>query len=322
MRAVVVDAGPRLVVRDVDPPVPGPGEVLVRTRAAGLNRADVALGGGGHDLGSGGAAGREVAGEVEAVGDGVADVAVGDRVMAMAAGAWAELVAVDARLCMPVPDGWSWEEAAATPVVYGTAHDALVTNAGLAPGESVLIPAVSSGVGIAALQIARAKGAGTVIGTSRSPDKLAALAPLGLDVGIDVRSGGLADAVRGATEGRGADVVVDNVGGPAFADVLDATAILGRIVQVGRLGGRTAEVDLDLLAYKRVRLIGVTFRTRSIDERVAVVRAFLDDLGDDLAAGHLRPLVHGSWPLEEAAAALEALQADRHVGKLVLTVGI
>jgi NADPH:quinone reductase-like Zn-dependent oxidoreductase len=316
-----VEAGPRLAVVDLDPPVAGAGEVLVRMRASGLNRADVALGGGGHAAGPAGITGREVAGEVEAVGAGVEGVAVGDRVMAMAAGAWAELVAVDARLCVPVPEGWSWAEAGATPVVYATAHDALVTNGGLARGESVLIPAVSSGVGVAALQIAKAMGAGTVIGTSRSPEKLAALAPLGLDVGIDVRAGGLADAVRAATGGRGADVVVDNVGGPAFADVLDATALLGRIVQVGRLGGRTAEVDLDLLAYKRVRLIGVTFRTRTPDERVAVLRAFVDDLGDDLVAGRLRPLVHATWPLEAAPAALEALQADRHVGKLVLTAG-
>ena len=325
MRAVVVEAGPspRLEVRDLPEPVPGPGQVLVRTRAAGLNRADVFLRPSTYGAGRGGdvqAAGLEVAGEVEALGDGVEGVAVGDRVMAMASGAWAERVVVDHRLCLPVPERWSWEEAAGAPVVYATAHDALVTNARLAPGESVLIPAVSSGVGVAAVQLARLKGASPVIGTSRSPDKLAALASLGLEVGVDVTDGGLVDAVREATAGRGADVVVDNVGGPAFAEVLEATAIKGRIVQVGRLGGRTAEVDLDLLAYKRVQVLGVTFRTRTMDERVAVVRAFWDDVGADLAGGDIRPLVHRSWALEEAPAALDALQADRHVGKLVLTV--
>jgi NADPH:quinone reductase len=238
----------------------------------------------------------------------------------MAAGAFAKRATVDQRLALPVPDHLSWEEAAAVPVTFLTAHDALVSNGELAEGDGVLVHAASSGVGVAAIQIARLLGADPVLGTSRSPEKLDELVPLGLDVGIDTGARDFADAVAEATGGRGVDVIVDNVGASAAAGNLACAAIGARWVNVGRLGGRRAEIDLDELSRKRVRLIGVTFRTRTVDEHAEVVRRAGEDLLPLLAEGRLRPVVHEVFPLEEADRAEDRLAADAHVGKLVLHV--
>jgi NADPH2:quinone reductase len=327
MKAVVIvteHTRSQLAVMELPRPEPGPSDLLVAVKAAGLNRADLAratthYGHSGpvpeHPI-----AGLEMAGEVIAVGREVRGFAVGDRVMAMAQRSFAEFVAVDHRLAIAVPPALSWDEAGAFPVVYLTAHDALVTNGGLAAGDAVLIHAVSGGVGFAAVQIASRKGARPILGTSGSPEKVALLKQHGLDAGIDPADGGFADAALALTGNRGVDVILDTVGASALAGNLRCAALGGRIVGVGRMGGRTAEIDLDLLARKRLKLIGVTFRTRSLAEHAAVVDRFRADLGGALADGRLKPVIDRRFPLVETAAAQDYLATNRHVGKVVLTV--
>jgi NADPH:quinone reductase-like Zn-dependent oxidoreductase len=237
----------------------------------------------------------------------------------MARGSYAQRVAVDARMAMPVPPGWSWEEAGAAPVTFVTAHDAIATAGQHVRGGSVLVNAASSGVGVAALQIARHLGAAPLIAVSRSQDKLDRLA----DAGVDFDAGLLAtdaEQVARLTGGRGVDVVVDSVGASTLMANVDAAALGGRIVSVGRLAGVRDELDLDELARKRLSLVGVTFRTRSGEQARAVVAAFWTALGPALADGSLRPLVAETFPLRAAAAAQDRLAENAHVGKLVLQV--
>ena len=328
MRAALIDpAAGSLRVDDVADPTPGPGQLLVRVHAAGLNRADL-LGltaavrsgtgpGGGRQPWVGGA---ELAGEVVATGGPAGSWRPGDRVMGQGAG-YAELAVIDQDAAMAVPDGLSWEEAGGLPVALLTMHDALVTNGRLAPGDAVLVHAATSGVGTVGVALAAHLGASTVLATSRSADKLATLAgflgPLPCPVVmVDTTADDFAEAAQRHTGGRGVDVIVDNVGGGILAANVQAAAIKGRIIQVGRLGGRRGELDLDELARKRVSLIGVTFRTRTAEERKEVVRRCVDTVGT--TAARYRPRVDAVYPLSDAAAALDALGRDSHVGKIVL----
>lgn len=317
-----VDGRAELVMRDVAEPVPGPQELLVRVRAATVNFADLYRAaqhyGSSHSSGPA-VAGLEMAGEVVAHGNEVRGIGVGERVMAMASRAYAEFCVVDHRLVMRAPPGFSWEEAAASPVCFMTAHDALVTNGRLAPGEVVLVEAVTSSIGMAAVAVAKQRGACMVIGTSGSPEKLARMAGRGLDIGVNTREQGIADAVHAATGGAGADVTIANVGGDTLPELVKAAAVKGRIINVGRLGRWVGEIDLDEHSRKRIALIGVTFRTRSLEEHAAVVRRTAEDLGPLLEDGRLRPLVGRVFPMAEAAAAQEYLRSGRHFGKVVLT---
>lgn len=329
MRAVQVDpAEQSLRVVEVADPAAGPGQLLVKVRAAGLNRADLIARAGRYVVSTsatGTAApprpfigGGELAGEVVAIGEGVTGWSVGDRVMSQGPG-YAELAVVSAALAMPVPHALSWEQAGALPVALLTMHDALVTNGRWRSGESVLVHAVTSGVGVVGAQMALHLGAPLVLGTSRSSAKREQVAAyLGDGRFAAVAPDELVAAARARTDGRGVDVTIDNVGANVLEATLEAAAILGRIVQVGRLGGRMGTFDLDELARKRVSLIGVTFRTRNADERRAVRDAAWHDLAAAVAAGALRPLVHEAFPLAEAEAAQAAMGADGHVGKLVL----
>ena len=322
MRAVMMVPGPEgasMEVCEVPEPVAAANEVVVAVRAAALNRGEIARR---RSLMSGEPAisGIECAGEVVAVGDGVTSVDVGARVMAQAARCYAERVAIDAGLLMPVPESFSWEEAGGFPNTFVTAHDAIATNGRLTPGESVLVNAASSGIGVIALQIARHIGARPVIATTRSPSKVGALGKLGADEVIDSGQASAAEEIRHATEGRGVDLIVDSVGAAAFAVNMEILGIGGRLVGVGRLGGRNAEIDLDLLALKRIQLIGVTFRTRNHDEKLACTAACLEDLGGPLAEGVFRPVVDRVFPLAEIDAAHRYMEADSHLGKIVLTL--
>lgn len=329
MKAVLIHAsadGGTLEYCDVPEPTPQPGELLIRVRATGLNRADLAQRRGAYprpETGSPSAfniAGLEAAGEVVGLGAGVTGFAVGDRVMAMCAGGYAEYTTFDHRLAMRVPERLSWEEAAAVPVAYMTEHDALITNGSLRAGESVLIHAASSGVGIAAIHIAKLWDATPVMGTSGVDEKLAALAGQGLDRGINYRTENFADAVLAATNGAGVDVVIDHVGGSHFHDNLRCMALRGRLVSVGRLGGSMGELNLDFMAVRRLHLIGVTFRTRTMEERIAVTQRCAADLLPALGDGRIRPLIHRAFPLAEAAAAQDDMASNAHIGKMVLTV--
>jgi NADPH2:quinone reductase len=304
-------------VHEVQTPVPAAGEVLVKVHAAGLNRGEIAVR---RSLTSGEPqpSGIEFAGEVASLGAGASRLRIGERVMGHWRGGQAEYVAVDERLLVPVPERLSWIEAGAWLNVFCTAHDAIVTNAGLKAGEAVLINAASSGIGVAALQIARLLGARPVIGTSRSKEKLVKLKPHGLDVGLD--AGASPEMVKEASAGRGVDVLIDNVGGPVLQRNLESMALLGRLVSVGRLAANTGSIDLDLLAYKRVKLIGVTFRSRTKEERIACVQRCAADLLGPLSEGKLYPVVQRVFPMHEIAAAHDALERDEHTGKLVIQV--
>ncbi|HET6875424.1 MAG TPA: zinc-binding dehydrogenase [Acidimicrobiales bacterium] len=328
MRAALYEPSePGIRVTEIEDPVPGPGQLLVRVRAAGLNRADLLArraapstpGGAGRGTQSA-IAGSEAAGEVVGVGPGVEGWAPGDRVMGRCRG-YAELATIDADVAMPVPAAMGWEEAGALPVAVMTMHDALRTNGGLAPGGTVLINAATSGVGVVGIRAASLLGASTVFATSRSSEKLDLVRefvePLGSSlVTIDTSDEDVATRVLEATEGRGVDVVVDNVGGTVLATNLAVCAITGRIVQVGRLGGRNDTIDLDELARKRIGLIGVTFRTRTAAEVADVVRRCMEDLGSRLM--DCRPRIDRVFPLSEARVAQDALARNQHVGKIVL----
>ena len=327
MRAAVVvqDAGgKRLEVRDVAEPVPGESEVLVRVRTAGANRADLSMNVG-QFRGAGAAlaapvAGLEFAGEVAEIGSKVMGVTEGDHVMAMGQGAFADYARIDHRLLIPVPTTFSWEQAAAAPVALMTMHDAVVTNGRLAAGEAVLVQGVTSGMGIAAFQIAKAKGARLVIGSSTSDAKLATLKGCGLDLGLNAKTDDVVKRVTEATAGRGADLVVDMIGGPVINQNMQAAAVTGRIIDVGRMGGLKGEIDLDLHSLKRISFIGVTFRTRSIDEIQTIIRLMMADIWPDVTAGKVKLPIASAFPLEKIGDAYAYMRANTHVGKIVVMV--
>lgn len=306
-------------LQEVPTPEPESTQVRVRVRAAGVNRGEIPMARR-MKRGEPSASGVEFAGEVDAVGDAVSTWRVGDRVMGHGNGGHAEFVLADPRALMPVPDALDWAQAAAFPNVFMTAHDALITNAQMAPGETVLVNAASSGIGLAAIQIARLMGAGTVIATSRSAAKVARLAEFGVDHGVDVSREDMVATVMAATEGRGVDVVIDSLGGTVFADNLRCMAVKGRLVNIGRLGSSTATIDLDALWLKRLKLIGVTFRTRTEAERLDVVQACARDLLPWLQAGRIRLPIERAFPLADLAAAHAYMDQDQHFGKIILTL--
>ena len=327
MKAWIVeknDAGKsQLRFTDLPDLTPGPDDLLLKVRAAGLNRADLGRNARHyeriatrppHPI-----AGLEAAGEVIGMGANVTGWKVGDRVMGMPSGAYAEQVVIHHRLAVRVPAALSFVQAAALPVALFTAHDAVVTNGQLAKGGALFIQAAASGVGIAAAQLGRRIGAAVVAGTV-SPGKIARLTTLGLTHGIDYAQGSAAQAVLAATDGRGADVIVDMVGAKAIDDHLAMAAVGARWVQVGRMGGVSGPIDLDLLAKKRVQLRGVSFRLREVNEAAAVVAAAWQDLEADVASGAFAMPVERTYPLAEADQAQLAMRENRHFGKFILEV--
>ncbi len=321
MQAAVVTAG-GVMVQPMPIPVPGPEQVLVRVRAASLNRADLGVAAG-HAHGSMGGAGTilgiEFAGEVAAVGAGVAGIAPGDRVMCSGTGGYAEYAVADMGRALPVPDrNMSWEQAATLTVALSTMHDALVSNGRLVRGETVMILGASSGVGLVALQIARHLGAGTIIGTSTDTARRGRLAEFGATVTVDTSAAGWDQQVLDATEGRGVALVIDQISGPTINAAMAATAILGRIVNVGRLGGARGTFDFDLHANRRIAYIGVTHRTRSVAEIREEVRVMRRDLWEAVQAGRFALPIDRVFPLAEAPAALAHMRANQHFGKIVL----
>lgn len=321
--AVVTENGVR--VQEVPEPRPTAQQVLVRVRASGLNRADLAVAAG-HAHGSvggvGTVVGMEFAGEVVEVGSEVpSGVKPGDRVMCSGAAGYAEFAVADWGRVSPVPaNNMGWEQAATLPIALQTMHDAVVTNGRLAEGESVLIQGASSGVGLMGMQIAKLKGAKLVLGSSTNPGRRARLGEFGCDVAVDTGDPAWPDKVLEATGGRGAELIVDQVSAAVANGNLRACAILGRIVNVGRLGGAKGEFDFDLHAMRRISYIGVTFRTRSVDEVREINRRMRADLWGAVEAGKLRLPLDRTFPLDEAAAALEHMKANRHFGKVVLVV--
>ncbi|AHK32012.1 zinc-containing alcohol dehydrogenase [Rhodococcus opacus PD630] len=318
-RAVPHPDGGKVTVLDVPTPTPGPDQVLVKVKAAGLNRGEI-LQAGRVRTGEPQPIGVEFAGEVAAVGAGVTQWREGDRVMGHGNGGQAEYALAASRALMRVPDSVSWADAAAFPNVFITAHDALITNGQLRTGETVLVNAASSGIGLASIEIARAMGASRIVATSRSADKVERLKTSGVDCAIDVSTTDQVDAVAGFTTGNGVDIIVDSVGGTTFEANLESLAVQGRLVNIGRLGSSTATIDLNVLWLKRLKLIGVTFRTRTEEERLACVQACARDLLVPLEAGTIRTTVDRTYRLDEIAAAHAYMQTDQHFGKIVLLV--
>ncbi|MBL8588819.1 MAG: zinc-binding dehydrogenase [Methylobacteriaceae bacterium] len=322
MRAVVVADRNRAEIAEIaPPPPPGPGAIRVRVRAAALNRADLlVLAGHRHGAvgGAGAVLGLECAGEVEAIGAGVSGLSPGDRVMCSAAHAMAELAICDAARATRIPDVMSHDQAATLPVALQTMHNALVTIGGLSRGQSVLVQGASSGVGLMALQIAKLMGAGLVIGASTNAARRARLAGFGAELAIDPGAPDWVETVRAATGGAGVDLVIDQVSGPLINATMRATRVLGRIVNVGRLGGMTGEFDFDLHAFRRIDYVGVTFRTRSAAEIAEIAGRMRADLMPAVEAGALRLPIDSVWPLAQADEAFARMRANAHFGKIVL----
>lgn len=312
--------GPVLQLLDAPDPAPGPHDLLVAVRAIGLNRAELARPIANPDQPAANIAGMEMAGEVIATGAAVTGFAPGDRVMSMTTKSYAQKALCDARIAMKIPAGLSFEEAAAVPVFYSTGHDALATNGEMKPGESVLIAGVAAGVGVAMIQIAKALGAGMVAGTSRSAEKLERLKAFGLDLAIRQGADDIAQACKAATGGKGVDVIADNVGAGLFEALTEAAAVKARYVTIGRLGGKMDAIDLDKIALKRMKVIGVTFRTRSVDEKIDITRRLVADVLPHIASGRIKPLVHAVLPFSEAVAAQDLMRSNAHLGKIVLAV--
>jgi len=333
MRAIVIpQPGPPavLTLRDVPSPPLGRGEVRVRVRATAVNRADLLQRMGLYPAPPDAPAdipGLEYAGEIVELGDGAGathdaelGLRVGDRVFGLVGGgAYAEELVTPARTLARIPDGMSFTDAAAIPEAFITAWDAIVTQARLESGEALLIHAVGSGVGTAAAQLGRARGA-TVIGTARTADKLARARALGVDEGIVPEGGRFADRVRAATGGRGADVVLELVGGAYVAEDLYAVAERARIVVVGLTAGTRGELDLGLLLRRRVSVTGTVLRARPLEEKIAAMRTFARHVVPLFAAGRLRPVVETVLPLAEAAKAHALVASNATFGKVVLEV--
>jgi len=310
-------AGTVVELRDTPTPEPKAGELLVRVRASSLNRGELL---GGKPGAPAKAGGGECAGEVVKAGEGVTGFAAGDRVMGRCAGGFAEHSLMDAREAMRVPPALGWEEAAATPLVFLVVYDMLVAQGHLAAGQWLLVTGVSSGVGVAALQTGKALGA-RVIGTSGSPDKLARLAKLGLDVGIRTRAADFHDAVMKATDGKGVSLVVNNVGGTVFAECVKSLAFEGRLAIVGHMDRtHSATLDLEALHGKRLTVFGVSNRFRSAGQRAETVRGFVKDVLPLLADGRLRPVVDKVFPFADLPAAITFMESDAQVGKIVVRI--
>lgn len=311
-----------LEIRDVPRPEPKPSEVLVRVRASGLNRADLQMASGhrhGSLGGAGAIAGLEWAGEVAEVGSEVKGIKPGDRVMCSGSGGYAEYAVCDWGRVSPIPaNNMTFLQAATLPVALQTMHDALITNGRLRNGESVLIQGASSGVGIMGLQIARLMGAGLVMGTSTNPERRARLKEFGPDHVLDTTDPAWPDEALSATHGKGVNLIVDQVSASVANQNMKAAAILGRIINVGRLGGMRGDFDFDLHALKRIDYIGVTFRTRSLEEVREIVRKMRADLWPAIEAGKLHLPIDRTFPLDQAAAAQAHMRANAHFGKIVL----
>lgn len=322
MRAWWLKVGERdaqLELREMSQPVPGAKQLLVRVRAAGLNRGEFIIGGL-VKAGSDKALGIEGAGEVVQVGSEVTRFKPGDRVMGRFPGALAEFVLADETQAMPVPEAFSWEEAGSLPTTYMVAHDMLVLQGGLQAGGWLLVTGVTSGVGVASLQIAKAIGA-KVIGTSGSREKLEKLKPFGLDVAVCTREPAFFPQVMEATGQQGVNLVVNNVGGSVFAECVRCLAFEGRLATVGYVDNvLKAEIDLQALHAKRLVLFGVSQKMTTPAQKADGTRRFAEQMLPLAARGRLRPLIDREFPFADMPAARAHMEANAHVGKIVLTL--
>jgi NADPH2:quinone reductase len=309
---------------EAEPPVAGPGRILIRVHATSVNRPDVVQRQGNYPAppGESPLLGLEAAGTVAALGAGVTDFQIGERVFALlGGGGYAELAVAHAGLVMRIPERLSFEQAACICETYLTAYMNLFLYARLADGETALLHGGGGGVTTAAMQIVKALQPKTRVLVTASTPKVERVAALGADVVIDYKKEDFADAVLRHTDKRGVDVILDHLGGAYLADNVRSLAIGGRLALIGVMGGRKAELDLGRVLANRLSILGSVLRPRPITEKTAIVRAFERDVMPQFAAGRIAPLIHQVYPLEQAAEAHRAMEASEHFGKLVLRVG-
>lgn len=321
--AIQEPGGPEVLV-PVERPVPaaGQGEVLIKVAAAGVNRPDVLQRQGRYATPPGvtDIPGLEVSGVVAAVGPGVGTWAVGDRVCALVAGGgYAEYCVAPAVQCLPVPVGIDLVQAAAMPEVMFTVWSNVFERGHLAAGESILVHGGSSGIGTAAIQLARASGA-TVFATAGNDEKCRACEALGATQCVNYREADFVTVIRDATGGRGVDVVLDMVGGDYLQRNIDLLAPDGRLVQIGQLGGYRSQINTIPILQKRLTITGSTLRARSVEEKGRLAREVEQHVWPLVSSGAVRVLVHATFPLARAAEAHRLMEASSHIGKLVLLV--
>jgi len=327
VKAIVIAeyGGPEvLALRDLPDPACGPDDLVVRVNATALNRADLLQRRGLYPQPGPKPEfeipGLEFAGEVESAGANATGFRAGDRVMGLlAGGGYAEKIVVNHRLASIIPERLTFEEAASVPEAFITAHDALL-QCSFACGETVLVHAAGSGVGTAAIQIARVMGASIVLGTAGSKEKLDAAQKLGLDVAIDYKTEAFADRAREATGGRGVDVVVDFIGASYLESNVRALAEKGRMILIGLMGGFSGELALGAMLQKRLTIRGTLLRARSLEEKAAAVRAFEKSVLPHIASGRIRTVVDRVIPLANAADAHRLMEENANFGKIVLSM--
>jgi NADPH2:quinone reductase len=305
-------------LRDTEQPTPGMDQLLVRVKAAGLNRGEFILGHGLHKTGAAKQIGMEAAGEVVACGAAVTGFKVGDRVMGRCPGAFAEYALMSERETMLIPASLSWEQAAALPLTSLVVFDMLVVQGHIKAGEWVLVTGVTSGVGVTALSMAKALGA-KVIGTSGSREKLNQLNDMGLDLGICTRDPNFYDAVMRATDNKGVDLVINTVGGSVFAECIQSMAFEGRLATVGYVDGvLKAEIDIEALHAKRLTLFGVSNKLRTPQQRAEAMPAFKAQILPLIESGRILPMIYKTFPFEKLLDAKVAMDTNQHLGKIIL----
>lgn len=300
-----------------------PTQVLIKVASASVNRSDLLTTQGknyGHVGGAAKVMGAACCGEVVEIGAETSGISVGDRLMAVGAAGWAEYCAADYRRTLPVPDGMDLVQGGTFSSAFLTMHDAIVTNGQFERGQSILIQGGSTGVGIMGMQMGAHLGASLVIGTSTNAERRGRLAEFGADLSLDSSDPAWVDQVLEATGGKGVDLIIDQISGYAANQNMAATKVHGRIVNVGRLGGEVAEFDFNMHAERRLTYIGTTGRTRSLEEHVEVFRRAKADLWDAMEAGVFKMPIDSTFDISEASAALERAAANKHFGRIMLTV--
>jgi NADPH2:quinone reductase len=301
-------------------PAPGDGEVLVKVAAAGVNRPDVEQRKGTYPPppGASDIPGLEIAGTVAALGPGAGGIRVGDAVCALVSGGgYAEYCTAPAAQCLPVPKGVDMVQAASLPETFFTVWQNAFDRARLKAGETILVHGGSSGIGVTAIQMAKAIGA-RVLATAGSAEKCAACVKLGAERAINYKTEDFVEAVRAETKNKGADVILDMIGGAYFERNIAALAIEGRLAVIALLGGRDAKLDLGLLLRKRLTVVGSVLRARTVAEKGAVAEALRRQVWPLIEAGKIKPVIDSTFPLADAAKAHARMESSAHIGKIVL----
>ena len=325
MQVITFDTpgGPQVLKLTQAPgPIPAPEQILVRVHASALNRADTPQRQGNYPPPPGESAilGLELAGEVEVLGSAVTNIAVGDRVFGLVGGGgYAEKAVIDARMAMPIPDGWSFTEAAAVPEVYFTAQETIFTLGSLKQGETILIHAGASGVGTAGIQMARETGARIFI-TAGSADKIQRCVELGATAGCNYKEQDFAEWIKDVTDGKGVDVIEDFIGAAYWDENLRSLKIGGRLILVGLMGGVKAETNLGLILTKRLQVFGSVLRSRPLAEKIDITRRFQKNWLPLLTAGTIKPIIDRSFPLAQAGDAHQYMEDNKNFGKIILEV--